>query len=119
MPLKTRVYTLLLVLTTTAAFAIVWRRDYRISATNLVLIAGILLVMTVIAEVLDVSFPQGGQTFAVSVSAAFCFAAGLTVGPLLGGIVVALAHAVDGLIAKRQPIKIVVNSFGLGLSTIV
>jgi HD-GYP domain-containing protein (c-di-GMP phosphodiesterase class II) len=119
MPLKTRVYTLLLVLTTTAAFAIVWRRDYQISATNLVLIAGILLVMTVIAEVLDVSFPQGGQTFAVSVSAAFCFAAGLTVGPLLGGLVGALAYALDGIIARRQPIKTIVNSAGMGLSTIV
>jgi hypothetical protein len=118
-PLKTRVYTLLLVLTTAAAFAIVVRRGYQGFATNLLITAGILLVMIVIAEVLDVSFPQGGQTFNVSVSAAFCFAAGLTAGPLLGGIVVALAHAVDGAIARRQPIKIIVNSFGLGLSTIV
>jgi HD-GYP domain-containing protein (c-di-GMP phosphodiesterase class II) len=118
-PLKTRVYTLLLVLTTAAAFAIVFRREYQGFATNLLITAGILLVMIVIAEVLDVSFPQGGQTFNVSVSAAFCFAAGLTAGPLLGGIVVALAHAVDGAIARRQPIKIIVNSFGLGLSTIV
>ena len=61
--------------------------------------------MIVVAEVLDVSFPQGGQTFTVSVSAAFCFAAGLTVGPVLGGIVVALAHTIDGIIARRQPIK--------------
>jgi putative nucleotidyltransferase with HDIG domain len=118
MPLKTRVYTLLLVLTTAAAFTIVFRREYQVFAPDLLITAGILLVMIVIAEVLDVSFPQGGQTFTVSVSAAFCFAAGLTAGPLLGGIVAALAHAVDGLIARRQPIKIVVNSFGLGLSTI-
>ena len=119
MPLKTRVYTLLLVLTTAAAAAIVFRRDYQISATNLALTAGILFVMILIAEVLEVSFPQGGQTFAVSVSAAFCFAAGLTAGPLLGGLVGALAYAIDGIIARRQPIKTIVNSSGMGLSTIV
>jgi HD-GYP domain-containing protein (c-di-GMP phosphodiesterase class II) len=119
MPLKTRVYTLLLVLTTAVAAVIVFRRDYQISATNLALTAGILFVMILIAEVLEVSFPQGGQTFAVSVSAAFCFAAGLTAGPLLGGLVGALAYAVDGIIARRQPIKTVVNSAGMGLSTIV
>ncbi len=73
--------------------------------TDLLITAGILLVMIVVAEVLDVSFPQAGQTFTVSVSAAFCFAAGLTIGPVLGGIVVALAHTIDGVIARRQPIK--------------
>ena len=78
MPLKTRVYTLLLVLTTAAALAIVFHRQYQVFAANLLITAGILLVMIVVAEYLDVSFPQGGQTFTVSVSAAFCFAAGLT-----------------------------------------
>jgi HD-GYP domain-containing protein (c-di-GMP phosphodiesterase class II) len=119
MPLKTRVYTLILVLTTAAALAIVFRREYHVVAENLPLTAGILLLMIVVAEYLDVSFPQGGQTFTVSVSAAFCFAAGLTVGPLLGGLVGALAHAIDGIIARRQPIKTIVNSAGMGLSTVV
>jgi HD-GYP domain-containing protein (c-di-GMP phosphodiesterase class II) len=119
MPLKTRVYTLLLVLTTAAALAIVFHRQYQVFAANLLITAGILLVMIVVAEYLDVSFPQGGQTFTVSVSAAFCFAAGLTAGPLLGGLVGALAYAIDGIIARRQPIKTIVNSAGMGLSTIV
>ena len=119
MPLKTRVYTLLLVLTTAAALAIVFHRQYQVFAANLLITAGILLVMIVVAEYLDVSFPQGGQTFTVSVSAAFCFAAGLTAGPLIGGLVGALAYAIDGIIARRQPIKTVVNSAGMGLSTIV
>jgi len=121
MPLKTRVYTLLLVLITVAAAAIASRAEYQIFLTNLtdlLFIAGILLVMIVVAEVLDVSFPQAGQTFTVSVSAAFCFAAGLTIGPVLGGIVVALAHTIDGVIARRQAIKTTVNAAGMGLSTI-
>ncbi|HZA92396.1 MAG TPA: HD domain-containing phosphohydrolase [Gemmatimonadales bacterium] len=123
-PLKTRVYTLLLVLITVAAGAIAWRAGYQIVPTNLkdltdlLIIAGILLVMIVVAEVLDVSFPQAGQTFTVSVSAAFCFAAGLTIGPVLGGIVVALGHTIDGVIARRPAIKTTVNSAGMGLSTI-
>jgi putative nucleotidyltransferase with HDIG domain len=120
-PLKTRVYTLLLVLITVAAAAIASRAEYQIFLTNitdLLFIAGILLVMIVVAEVLDVSFAQAGQTFTVSVSAAFCFAAGLTIGPVLGGIVVALAHTIDGVIARRQAIKTTVNAAGMGLSTI-
>ena len=120
-PLKTRVYTLLLVLITAAASAIAWRAEYQnfpTDLTDLLIIAGIFLVMIVVAEVLDVSFPQAGQTFTVSVSAAFCFAAGLTIGPVFGGIVAALAHIIDGLIARRQPIKTTVNSAGIGLSTI-
>jgi putative nucleotidyltransferase with HDIG domain len=123
-PLKTRVYTLLLVLITVAAGAILWRAEYQTFPTNdanlreLLIVAGILLVMIVVAEVLDVSFPQAGQTFTVSVSAAFCFAAGLTIGPVLGGLVVALAHIIDGVIARRPAIKTTVNSAGIGLSTI-
>src|SRR5215213_5515058 len=121
MPLKTRVYTLLLVLITAAASAIAWRAEYQnfpTDLTDLLIIAGIFLVMIVVAEVLDVSFPQAGQTFTVSVSAAFCFAAGLTIGPVLGGLVVALAHIIDGVIARRPAIKTTVNAAGIGLSTI-
>src|SRR5215211_7256060 len=119
MPLKTRVYTLILVLTTAVAFAITWQSNAQPIDSSRLVTAGILLVMILIAEVLDVSFPQSVITFHVSVSAAFCFAAGLTAGPLLGGAVVALAHILDGIIARRQPIKTVVNAAGLGLSTLV
>src|SRR5215212_2423787 len=121
MPLKTRVYTLLLVLITVAVAAIASRAEYQVFQTNLtdlLTAAGILLVMIVVAEVLDVSFPQAGQTFTVSLSAAFCFAAGLTIGPVLGGIIAALGHTIDGVIARRPAIKTTVNSAGFGLSTI-
>jgi putative nucleotidyltransferase with HDIG domain len=123
-PLKTRVYTVLLVLITTAAAVIAWRAEYQTfptdhtNLTKLLIIAGIFLVMIVVAEVLDVSFPQAGETFTVSVSAAFCFAAGLTIGPVLGGIVAALGHTIDGVIARRPAIKTTVNAAGFGLSTI-
>jgi putative nucleotidyltransferase with HDIG domain len=120
-PLKTRVYTIVLVLITAVAAVIAWRVEHQAfpaNHTSLLIIAGILLVMIVVAEVLDVSFPQAGQTFTVSVSAAFCFAAGLTIGPVFGGIVAALAHIIDGIIARRQAIKITVNAAGIGLSTI-
>lgn len=117
LPLRTRLSTLILVLVTAAAFGITWlHSDRAVDASHLVT-AGILLVMILVAEILDVSFPQSVITFHVSISAAFCFAAGLTAGPLLGGIVVALAHFADGLYARRQLIKTVVNAAGLGLST--
>jgi putative nucleotidyltransferase with HDIG domain len=118
MPLKTRVYTLLLVLTTVLAVAITWSADPYAFETSHLVTAAILLVMIVVAEVLDISFPQSVITFHVSVSAAFSFAAGLTAGPVLGGLVVALAHIIDGVIARRQPIKTTVNAAGMGLSTV-
>jgi hypothetical protein len=121
MPLKTRVYTLLLVVITVAAAVIAWRAEYQTFPTDqpsFLIIAGILLVMIVVSEVLDVSFPQAGEAFNVSVSAAFCFAAGLTIGPVFGGIVAALGHTIDGGIARRPAIKTTVNAAGFALSTI-
>lgn len=118
LPLKTRLYTILLVVITTLALVGSLRiRNQPFDATHLV-IAAILLVMILAAELLDVSFPHSVITFHVSVSAAFCFAAGLTAGPVLGAIVVAVAHILDGLYVRRDAIKIVVNAFGLALSTL-
>ena len=119
LPLRTRISTLVLVLVTAAVFALSWvRADQPLDSRHLIT-AVILLVMIVVAELLDVSFPHSVITFHVSISAAFCFAAGVTVGPLLGGIIVALAHIADGIYVRREPIKIVVNAAGLGLSTSV
>lgn len=119
LPLKTRLYTVLLVVFTTLALIGSFQiRKQEFDATHL-FIAAILLVMILAAEILDVSFPHSVITFHVSVSAAFCFAAGLTAGPVLGAIVVALAHTLDGLYVRRDAIKIIVNAFGLALSTLV
>lgn len=118
LPLRTRVYTLLLVVVTVAAFMVTWfLLGQSFNQTHLIT-AAILLIMILAAELLDVSFPHSVITFHVSVSAAFCFAAGLTVGPVLGGMIVALAHIADGMYVRREAIKIVVNAFGLGLSTL-
>lgn len=119
LPLRTRVYTVLLVLVAAIAFVAAWRRSQQTLDSGQLATAAILLVMVVIAELLDVSFPHSVITFHVSVSAAFCFAAGLTAGPLLGGIVVLLAHIIDGLYTRREPIKTVVNATSHGLSTTI
>ena len=119
LPFRTRLYTLVLVVITLIAGGISWYRSEQTFNLTYLIIAGILFVMILVAEVLDVSFPHSVTTFHVSVSAAFCFAAGLTVGPFLGGVVVALAHFADGVHVRREVIKTLVNSFGLGLSTIV
>lgn len=119
LPFRTRLYTVLLVLTTVVAMVGAWLYLDAAIGQHELIIAGILLVMILAAEVLDVSFPSSVITFHVSVSAAFCFAAGLTAGPVLGCLVVALAHTIDGLIVRREAIKIVVNAAGLGLSTLL
>lgn len=118
LPFKTRLFTaLLVVVTTLAVVGSFLARNQALDATHL-FIAVILLVMILAAELLDVSFPHSVITFHVSVSAAFCFAAGLTAGPVLGAIVVAVAHVLDGVYVRRDAIKIVVNAFGLALSTL-
>lgn len=119
LPLRTRLYTLLLVIVTGAALVASWQRYQQPLDAQHLITAVILLVMILVAELLDVSFPHSVITFHVSVSAAFCFAAGLTVGPVIGGIVVGLAHFADGVYVRREWIKTTVNAFGLGLSTVV
>ena len=119
LPLRTRIYTVLLVIVTIASLAGAWILGDDVIDGHRLVIAAILLAMILAAEILDVSFPSSVITFHVSVSAAFCFAAGLTAGPVLGGIVVALAHTIDGLLVRREAIKIVVNASGLGLSTLL
>ena len=86
--------------------------------------AAILLIMILAAEILDVSFPSSVITFHVSVSAAFCFAAGLTAGPVLGCLVVALAHTIGSkveaayrrgkLLEKRRELMDAWAAFALG-----
>jgi putative nucleotidyltransferase with HDIG domain len=119
LPLRTRVYTVLLVLVTISALVASWTLVDHSFHQHRLIIAGILLAMILAAEILDVSFPSSVITFHVSVSAAFCFAAGLTAGPVLGAVVVALAHTIDGILVRREAIKIVVNAAGLGLSTLL
>lgn len=119
LPLRTRLYTVILVIVTITAFVLTWLGSGQRIDQQHIIIAAILLVMILAAELLDVSFPHSVITFHVSVSAAFCFAAGLTAGPVLGGIVVAVAHFADGLYVRRDMIKTVVNASGLGLSTLV
>jgi putative nucleotidyltransferase with HDIG domain len=119
LPLRTRIYTVILLLVTATVFAAAWFRSPQAFDSSDLITAAILLAMVLVAELLDVSFPHSVITFHVSVSAAFCFAAGLTAGPLLGGIVVALAHIIDGLYARRELIKTVVNAGSHGLSTAV
>jgi hypothetical protein len=119
--INTRIYTVLLVLITVAAAVVVWRAGYQIVPTNLtglLFIVGIFLVMIVVAEALDGSFPQASRTRRALASAALCFAAGLTLGPVLGGIVAALAHTIAGAMANRPALKTIVNAAGIGLATI-
>ncbi len=118
-PLRTQLYTLLLVAVTLLTFGVLYRTSDHLWDRRTLITAGLLLCMILIAELLDVSVPSSVSSFHVSVSAAFSFAAGLTIGPILGGAVVAIAHLADGAYVRRQPIKIAVNAAGLGLSTMV
>ena len=116
-PLRSRVYALLLVaVTATGMAAAVDGNDFDWTRER-VTISIILFGMIILAEFFDISFP-GALAFAVSVGAALCLAAGLQLGPVLGATIVMTAHLVEGLYARRQPFKTIVNVTNHGLSTL-
>ncbi len=117
-PLRTRLYTIALVVVTTGACAAAFFGFDQPGTPRDLVAAGSLFAMVLLAERLDVAFPRSVMSFHVSVSAAFAFAAGLTVGPFLGGLIAASAHLLDGVFARRQAIKTVVNAAVHGLSTV-
>jgi len=116
-PLRSRIYALLLVaVTATGMVAAVAGNDFDRTRRQ-VTVTIILFGMIILAEFFDISF-AGAHAFAVSVGAALCLAAGLELGPFLGALVVMTAHLVEGLYARRQPFKTVVNVTNHGLSTL-
>ncbi|MBA3643358.1 MAG: hypothetical protein H0W59_04735, partial [Chloroflexia bacterium] len=80
-PLRTQLYTLLLVSVTLLTLGALYRASDRTWERHTLIAAALLVCMILAAELLDVTFPNTVSTFHVSVSAAFSFAAGLTIGP--------------------------------------
>ena len=119
LPVSTKIGTVLLVGVTAAAYAVAlthWDRSPTARDLAVALILGVLIVL---AEVFDVSFPHAAGTFRVSVGSPIAIAAGLALGPLVGGFAVMGAILTESLYARRAAIKTVVNVANLGLGTLL
>lgn len=116
-PLRTKLYTSLLVLVTTAVLgAAVWRDDDWFHEDDL-LTAVILAVMIVLVEKFEIDFPHASFQFSITVGAILAFAAGMTLGPVLGALVVLLAELTSDLWERLKPIQLLVNATNLSLAT--
>ena len=71
------------------------------------------------SKILDIAFPNATGTLHVSVGSPIAFAAGLTLGPVTGAIVIMLAILIESVADRRQPIKILVNLSVFGLVTLL
>jgi HD-GYP domain-containing protein (c-di-GMP phosphodiesterase class II) len=75
--------------------------------------------MLVLSEVFDISFPHTVTTISVSVGSPLALAAGLSLGPAHGAMVVMAATLIESVWRKRQPLKAVVNVANFGLATLL
>ncbi|CAA9576399.1 MAG: RESPONSE REGULATOR PROTEIN-CheY-like nd an HD-GYP domain [uncultured Thermomicrobiales bacterium] len=117
-PRRTQVSALVLVVVATIALALAFLIDDRPWTQQAVMVAVILFGMIAMAEVFGISFPLASGTFTVSVAASLSLAAGLTLGPVHGAMVVMAADLLESAYARRQPLKTSVNIASIGLSTL-
>jgi HD-GYP domain-containing protein (c-di-GMP phosphodiesterase class II) len=116
-PLKTRIYTSLLALVTAAVIGGAALADDQWYSRDDLLTALLLAVMIVLVEKFEIDFPHSTFQFSITVGAILAFASGLTLGPVLGALVVIVAELVSDTWDRLQPIQILVNATNLGLAT--
>jgi len=81
-------------------------------------IAFILLALAFfIAEYLSIDLPITNLRITVSVGSAFCFAAVLTFGPLVGTLAAILGSLLEDFVDRREVIKVIVNTANFSLSS--
>jgi len=118
MPLRSKVFIALLLASTATAFGLAAAFDSRELDLRVAVTAIILFSMIVLAEYFEVTVPQSIATFNITVGAALGLAAGLTVGPLGGGLIVVMGGVCESIFYRRQPVKAIVNVAMHGLCTV-
>ncbi|MGH2559559.1 MAG: hypothetical protein ACRDJH_10875, partial [Thermomicrobiales bacterium] len=116
-PLKTKIYaTVLVLITAVVLVGTAWRDGEWYSRDDL-LTAVLLAVMIVLVEKFEIDFPHASFQFSITVGAILAFASGLTLGPVLGALVVIAAELMSDAWQRLSPIQILVNATNLGLAT--
>src|SRR5687768_3269259 len=118
-PAKSRFYTVILACGTVFTFAAAAGRFDRPWSGPQVTVAVLLYALIILAEFFEISLPQTTKySINVSVGAALALAAGLTLGPVHGGLVVMAAHLTESIYVRRYWLKSFVNLCNYGLSTV-
>ncbi len=79
-------------------------------SADLVMLAVILGALIVCSDFFEIDAPLASVRVTVSVSAALCFAAAITLGPLLGAGLAGVSVLIVELLQRREAIKTVVNT---------
>jgi hypothetical protein len=77
--------------------------------TEMILLAAILGVLIILADFFEIDAPLSSVRVTVSVSAALCFAAAITLGPLVGALVAGTSALLVETVQRREVIKTVLN----------
>lgn len=117
-PRRTLFWTIAVVAITTVAYASHLPRLHFAVDRHTVVVTIILFSFIVASELLDVTIPYSTGDLTISVTAALALGAAIELGPFAGATVVMIAMASDGIIARRQTIKTVVNVAVFGLSSL-
>ncbi|MGH2531600.1 MAG: HD domain-containing phosphohydrolase [Thermomicrobiales bacterium] len=116
-PLITKVYSgILLLVTVVVVGGTAWRGSEWFSRDDL-LTAVLLAVLIVLVETFEIEFPQPKFQVFITVGAILAFASGLTLGPVLGALVVIVAELISDTWQRLGLIQILVNASNLGLAT--
>jgi HD-GYP domain-containing protein (c-di-GMP phosphodiesterase class II) len=116
-PFRTKIYSIILVLVTVLVIGMANRPNWADLPRHAMITTALLAVMIVFVERFNIDFPHGSFTFLITVGAILAFAAGITLGPVLGALVVIVAEVISDTWNRLQPIKIIVNAANLGLAT--
>ena len=81
------------------------------------LLALILIGLIIFADFFDIELPLASVRVTVSVSSALCFAAALTLGPLLASLVAATGAIIVELVQRRPALKMAANVSNYVLAT--
>ncbi len=116
-PLRARVWMLILVGATASALGVAATERPELDRHTLtVLIA--LVIMIVVIEQLQIRLTFATGTVGAAVGGTVALAAGIHLGPWLGGIAVLMAYCIDSILARRAAIKSLTNVCIFVLTTI-
>jgi hypothetical protein len=117
-PRATCVRAALLVVVTAVAFVATGAVACPLLRSQDVILGLGLLGLIALVELVESLSADPGRRWMTSLAGALGVGASIILGPLLGGLVVALAHTVDGLTVRRESIKTVVNAASNGLAAL-
>jgi HD-GYP domain-containing protein (c-di-GMP phosphodiesterase class II) len=116
-PLQTKVYTAILLLTTTFVLIVAAMKEQSGIGDKKWIAAILVSVMIILAEKFEIDFPHAHFQFSISVGAVLALGCGLMLGPLYGALFVLTAELISDAWLRLSPIQVLVNSTNLGLAT--